>query len=122
MSKSGYRDLVVWQKARELASRVYRVSRAFPRSELFGLTAQMRRAALSVPCNIAEGHGRRSTADRIQFLVVARGSLLELETQAIIAADLEFMSQALSDDIVDKTTDIARALNGLIRHYARNGR
>lgn len=117
MSKSGYRDLVVWQKARALASRVYRVTRQFPRFELFGLTAQMRRAAVSIPCNVAEGHGRRTTADRIQFLMIARGSLLELETQALIAADLEFMKCAEADDIVERTTDVARALNGLIRFY-----
>ena len=120
MSKSGYRDLTVWQMARELASQVYRFTRDFPRYELYGLTAQMRRAVLSVPCNIAEAHGRRSTADRIQFLIVARGSLLELETQALIAADLEFTSGPLAEDLVERTANVTRALNGLIRHYARN--
>jgi four helix bundle protein len=117
MNKSSYRDLVVWQKARALASSVYRVTRRFPRYELFGLTAQMRRAALSVPCNVAEAHGRRSNADRIQFFMIARGSLLELETQALIAADLEFLHESEAEDLVAKTMDVARALNGLIRHY-----
>ena len=119
MNKSGYRDLEVWEKARALASRVYRLTRDFPRYELFGLTAQMRRASVSVPCNIAEGHGRRSTSDRVHFLVIARGSLFEIETQALIAADLEFMSARAADDLVAKTTEVARLLNGLIRHYVR---
>ena len=117
MSKSGYRDLEVWQKARALAARVYRLTAGFPRHELFGLTSQMRRAAVSVACNIAEAHGRRSTADRIQFLVVARGSLLEIETQAIIASDLEFATPTAAEYIVTKTTEVTRLLNGLIRHY-----
>lgn len=119
MSKSDYRDLRVWRKARLLASRVYRVTADFPKHELFALTQQMRRAVLSVACNIAEGQGRRSTADRIQFLVIARGSLLELETQAIIAADLEYLPPTLSEDLVSNATEVTRMLNGLIRHYMR---
>ena len=119
---SAYRDLRAWKEARALASHIYRVTPAFPKYELFGLTSQMRRAALSVPCNIAEGHGRRTTADRVQFMVIAHGSLLELETQAIIASDLEYITADSAEYIVGRTTDVICLLNGLIRHYAKNGR
>lgn len=88
MRTSDYKELEVWKKARLLASDVYTATMAFPKSEMFGLTQQMRRAVISIACNIAEGHGRRSNGDRVQFLVVARGSVLELETQALIAGDL----------------------------------
>lgn len=117
MRRSDYRDLKVWQKARALATFVYRLSAQFPRHEMFGLTSQMRRAAVSVPCNIAEAHGRRSNADRINFFVIARGSLLEIETQALIAADLEYLQANAAETIVAQTTEVARLLNGLIRYY-----
>ena len=119
MSTGDYKGLKVWQKARALATHVYRLSAAFPRHELFGLSAQMRRAALSAACNIAEAHGRRTNADRINFFVIARGSLLELETQAIIAADLEYVEPTAADTVVARTMDVTRLLNGLIRYYAR---
>lgn len=122
MSISDYRNLVAWKKARALASQVYRVTTQFPKAELFGLTQQMRRAAVSVPCNIAEGHGRRSSADRIQFLVIARGSLFELETQALIAGDLEFIAPAEAATVLEAATEVARLVNGLIRHYMKGSR
>ncbi len=117
MNKSHYRNLKVWAEARLLATRVYRVTADFPKHELFALTQQMRRAALSVPCNIAEGHGRRSSADRVHFLIIARGSLLEIETQALIAADLEYLSASAAEALVEDATNVTRLLNGLIRHY-----
>ena len=115
--KSQYRDLVVWQKARKLAVDIYRVTQHFPRVEMFGLTQQMRRAAVSVICNIAEGHGRRSTKDTLHFLGISRGSLLELETQIVIATDLEYIDQARSETLVEGALDVVRLLNGLIRHH-----
>jgi four helix bundle protein len=118
MRMSNYRDLDVWQKSRRLTTEVYRVTSNFPRVEMFGLTQQMRRAAVSVPCNIAEAHGRRSDADITHFLLIARGSLLELETEAVLAADLGFASDAEADLIVAKVTATVRPLNGLIRHYS----
>jgi four helix bundle protein len=114
---ASYRDLEVWQKARKLATHIYRKTRAFPRSEWYGLVQQMRRAAVSVACNIAEGHGRDSSRDRMKFLRIARGSLLELETQAFIAGDLEFLTARQTDIVVDACNELARQLNGLIRHY-----
>lgn len=117
MNKSMYRDLTVWQRSRELASTVYRVTREFPRSEMFGLTSQMRRASISVISNIAEGHGRQTADDTIHFLVMARGSLLEIEAQAIVAIDLDYLGQKTGDALVAQALDAARLLNGLIRHY-----
>jgi four helix bundle protein len=114
---SNYRDLDVWLKSRQLTAQVYRVTSTFPRAEMFGLTQQMRRAAVSVPCNIAEAHGRRSNADIANFLLIARGSLLELETEAILAADLGFATEDEANEIVAKVIATARPLNGLIRYY-----
>src|SRR5688500_18568170 len=113
MSKSNYRNLEVWQKGRALASRVYRLTRAFPRSEMFGMTSQMRRASISVISNIAEGHGRQSIADTIHFLIVARGSLLEIEAQTVVATDLEYLTANDGDTLVAKTLEAVRLLNGL---------
>lgn len=119
MSNSDYRKLKVWQQARVLATHVYKLTGEFPRHELFGLSAQMRRAVISVACNIAEAHGRSSNADRIRFFVIARGSLLEVETQAVIAADLEYVDQGAAEKVVARTMDVTRLLNGLIRYYTR---
>lgn len=81
MKVKHYRELIVWQKAMNLAEEVYRVSRSFPREEIYGLTSQLRRAAVSIPSNVAEGQGRRTTADFLRHLSIAYGSLLELETR-----------------------------------------
>ena len=117
MNKSNYRDLVVWQKARKLAVAIYSATRTFPKDEIFGMTQQMRRAALSVACNIAEGHGRRSAKDLLYFLGIARGSLLELETQIVIATDLAYLETDSANSLIHQTLDVTRLLNGLIRHY-----
>ncbi|HEX2061803.1 MAG TPA: four helix bundle protein [Thermoanaerobaculia bacterium] len=117
MNKSNYRDLVVWQKSRQLAVAVYRATGEFPRAEIVCMTQQLRRAALSVVSNIAEAHGRRSARDVLQFLGIARGSLLEIEAQLIIAGDLEYLSSAAVEQLLDKSVDVTRLLNGLMRHY-----
>jgi four helix bundle protein len=114
-----YRELDVWKKSRALAGHVYLVTREFPKAEWFGLVQQMRRAAISVPSNIAEGHGRWSSPERIRFLLIARGSNFELETQAFLAGDLEFITTAQVDEIINRTAEITRMLNGLIQHYRR---
>ncbi|HEU4888365.1 MAG TPA: four helix bundle protein [Thermoanaerobaculia bacterium] len=119
MSKSIYRDLEVWQKSRALASRVYQLTLSFPRSEMFGLTSQMRRASISVISNIAEGHGRKSIDDTIRFLVIARGSLLEIEAQTVVAIDLEYLESDTGEGLIAQTLEAVRLLNGLIRHYER---
>ena len=119
---ASYRDLEVWQKSRKLATHIYRKTARFPRSEWYGLVQQMRRAAVSVPCNIAEGHGRASSRERAKYLGIARGSLLELETQAFIAGDLGFVTERQTEILVAACNEIARQLNGLIRHYRRKTR
>jgi four helix bundle protein len=114
MSKSSYRDLLVWQKARVLAKDIYILTRRFPRSETFGLMSQMRRSAISIACNIAEGQGRWNRRDYRRFLFIARGSVFELEAQIIIAADIGYIDNP--DALIMRTTEIARMLNGLLRY------
>ena len=112
-----YRDLIAWQKAKSLALSVYRCTRLFPKDEIYGLTSQMRRAAVSVPSNIAEGKGRRSQKELLQFLYHARGSLLELETQLSIAYDLEYMDLQVFKTLQSQTEELGRILNGLINRF-----
>ncbi len=109
----GHRDLVVWRKSMALVTDVYRATRGFPKDELYGLTSQIRRAAVSVPSNLAEGHGRNSRKEFPQFIGQARGSLVELETQLEIAQNLGFLSQAAASDLLSKASEVARMLNGL---------
>jgi four helix bundle protein len=90
MKVKNYRELIVWQKAMDLVEGVYKSSKGFPREEVYALTSQIRRAAVSIPSNIAEGQGRRSTAEFLHHLSIAHGSLRETETQILVAARLEF--------------------------------
>jgi four helix bundle protein len=119
MNKSNYRDLVVWQRSRQLTSTIYRLTRRFPNEEKFCLTQQLRRAALSILCNIAEAHGRRSLKSRLHFLDIAHGSALEVEAQVVIAGDLEYLDHATADALVEQLLEVTRLLNGLIRYYDR---
>jgi four helix bundle protein len=91
---AGYRDLLVWQKGMTLARRIYAITRSFPQEEKFGLVSQMRRAAVSVPSNLAEGQARKSAAEFIQFISNAEGSLAELDTQLQLSADLRLLPGA----------------------------
>ena len=112
-----YRDLIAWQKAKSLALDVYRCTRRFPKDEIYGLSSQMRRAAVSVPSNIAEGKGRYSQKEFVQFLYHARGSLLELETQLSIARDLDYIDRPLFESLESETEELGRILNGLINRF-----
>jgi four helix bundle protein len=114
-----YRDLVVWKKAMELVTEVYRVSKSLPKDEVYGLTSQMRRSAISIPSNIAEGKGRQSSAEFQHFLVIARGSLLELETQLEIAENLEYLKATGGKDLREKASTLGKMLNGLIDAVSR---
>lgn len=107
----------VWQRARVLAREIYRETQRFPRVEMFGLSQQMRRAAISVLCNIAEGQGRWSRADARNFAVIARGSVLEIEAQLVVSSDLEYIDAERQEELVNIATEVAKMLNGLIRHY-----
>jgi len=109
----GHRDLQVWQKSVEFVTDIYRETATFPRSEVYGLTNQVRRAAVSVPSNIAEGSGRSSKKEFAQFLCHARGSLLEVETQLEIARNLGYLSDKSASELLSKANEIGRMLNGL---------
>ncbi len=110
-----YRDLIAWQKAMALARQVYVLTEKMPSDERFGLTIQMRRSAVSVPSNIAEGHGRLSDRALRMFLGNARGSLYELETQILLAADLTFLNRQAADAALEQSAEVARILHGLLR-------
>jgi len=114
MSSSSFRDLRVWQEAMRLTMQIYRATASFPRHELYGLTSQIRRAAVSVPSNIAEGKGHRSDREFVRFLLHARGSLLELQTQLIIAEELQYLGKEEATRLSTKGEAVGRALNGLI--------
>jgi four helix bundle protein len=108
-----YRDLVVWQKAMDLVEKVYRVTGTFPKAEMFGLTNQMRRAAVSVPSNVAEGQGQGSTTAFLHFLALARGSLQELETQILISGRLRYLATEGVDELLETSGEVARVMSGL---------
>lgn len=110
-----YRDLDVWQKSMDLVVAIYRLTKGFPRDEQWGLTSQIRRAAVSIPANIAEGYGRSHRAEYIRFLTIARGSLLEVETHLQIAVRLEYISRQDARTTWAILQDVDRLLNGLLR-------
>jgi four helix bundle protein len=114
-----YRDLQVWQKAYQLCLEVYKATGEFPKHELYGITAQIRRAAVSIPSNISEGYGRKTTKEYIQFLYVAYGSICELETQILLAGDLGYLSRAESRKLQDMIAEVERMLKALINSLER---
>ena len=114
-SVSTYRDLVAWQRGVAFSLDVYRATTAFPRSEKFGLVSQLRRAAVSIPSNIAEGYGRGKTNDYSRFLRVARGSLYEVETQLTIAEQLGYLGEQTFRELESIAKELGRILAGLIR-------
>jgi four helix bundle protein len=114
-----YRDLIVWQKAIVMMTDLYRARQNFPRQETYGLTSQIRRSAVSVASNIAEGQGRLSRREFRQFLGVARGSLIEIETQGLIAENLGFLSKAEAQLLACASGEVSRLLHGLIQSLQR---
>ena len=110
-----YREIKVWQKSIELVVDIYSCTRGFPNEEMFGLTSQLRRAAVSIASNIAEGKGRRTDREFLQFLHHARGSVFEVETQLTIASRLGYMPEAEVLRLRNSASEIARMLNGLIK-------
>jgi four helix bundle protein len=112
---NSYRDLIAWQKAMDLVVAVYQATEPFPQREMFGLTNQSRRAAVSIPSNIAEGQGRGSTKDYVHFLRIARGSLQELETQLILAERLGYLAEPLLQSLLSQSCEVSRIVAGLIR-------
>jgi four helix bundle protein len=114
-----YRDLFAWHKSMSLVTEVYSVTNRFPRDEMYGLTSQLRRASVSIPSNIAEGHGRATRGEYIQFLCHARGSLCEVETQIFIARKLGYLTKEQGQVILSMTDELGRILNGLIASIER---
>lgn len=110
-----HRDLIVWQKAMELVVVVYEICKSFPKEETSGLTSQLRRAAVSIPANIAEGQGRRLPREFTQFLANARGSLLELDTLLELAKQIGYISETQHFAIQERVDEVGRLLNGLLR-------
>lgn len=114
-----YLDLDVWKKSRTLAKEVYIATKPFPKEEVFGITSQIRRSVISVASNIAEGTGRQSTKETIQFLYISRGSLYEMETQLYISFDLEYLSESQLNNLIETTTECKKLLNGFINYYKK---
>ena len=115
MKIKSYRDLIVWQKFMELITAVYVITKEFPKEELYALTSQIRRSAVSVPSNIADGYGRNSTQDYVRFLQIACGSLYEMQTQLEINLNLKYMEREKSEVIFTLINEIERMLNSMIR-------
>jgi four helix bundle protein len=113
MKTRQFRDLLVWQRSMQLVEAVYAATRTFPKEEMFGLAGQMRRAAVSVPSNIAEGQGRESLKSFAQFLVQAQGSLYELETQIELARNLGLIPSEAMSELLEGSGEIGRMLHGL---------
>lgn len=113
MKINHYKDLIVWQKAMDLAEEIHRLSKSFPKEELYGLTSQIRRAAVSVPSNIAEGHARQSTAEFKNFLSIAQGSLAEVDTQQLLAQRFQYLTQPQALKVETLITEIAKMLHAL---------
>jgi four helix bundle protein len=105
----------VWQRAMELATLCYRSTSSFPKSEMFGMTSQIRRSAASVPANIAEGNGRETTGVYIHFLRIAQGSLKELEAHVLLSRNVDLMKQETADEILNLADEVGRLLRALIR-------
>ena len=112
-----YQDLDVWKQSKDLVRNIYELTKIFPKDEQFGLTNQLRRAAVSIPSNIAEGCGRNHFKDSIQFFFVSRGSLYEIETQIIIAFDLGYISNSDQNNIINNIKSCKRLLNGFINYF-----
>jgi four helix bundle protein len=112
-----YRDLKAWQTAMNLVGDVYRLTQEFPRGETYGLTSQLRRAAVSIASNIAEGKGRSSDKELLHFLSNAKGSLFEVETQVIIADRQGYLTHSQAEGLLSQTAEVGRLLNGLMKSF-----
>jgi len=113
---NSFKDLDCWKQAHSLVIDIYKISSDFPRSEIFGLTSQLRRASVSITSNIAEGFGRQGYREKLQFFYLSRGSLIELENQILISKDVGYITDEKQyDDICDKIVRVQQLLNGIIK-------
>ena len=110
-----YRDLEVWRRSMQLAKRIYQVTQSFPSDERFGLTNQLRRASVSVPSNLAEGHARFGAGEFSRFISIAMGSIAEIETQVLLSTDLGYIKQALTYELLADLETIGKMLRGLAK-------
>lgn len=117
-----YKELQVWQKAYQVCLEIYRLTKSFPQDERYGLTSQIRRAAVSVPSNIAEGYGRKTTNEYIQALYIAYGSTCEIETQTLLVGDLKYIDKEELQKLMVDIGDVERMLKGLINSLQRKVR
>ena len=115
-----HRDLIVWQKAMDLTVSIYQLTKNFPKEETYGLISQIRRSSASIPANIAEGQGRRSSKEFQQFLANARGSLLELDTHLELSFRVGYISKNQHNEMREKISEVGRILNGLMRSLNKN--
>lgn len=113
-------NLEIWKKAVDLVSRIYAISKTWPKDDAYGLTSQVRRAAVSVPANLAEGVGRGTPAEAARFAQIATGSLYELETLLVLAASLSIANAQVTDDLRKHITGLIRGINGFIRYQRQN--
>ena len=111
-----HKDLIVWKKSIEFVTDVYRTTKTFPKDELYGLSAQLRRAAVSIPSNIAEGAARRNDKEFVQFLYFSLGSFSEVETQLIVSRNLDYIKDS---ELIDKSAIIGKMLINLIKYFSR---
>ena len=114
-----YRALFVWQKSMDLVKKIYSATRSFPEEELYGLTGQIRRCAVSIPSNIAEGYGRHSATEYVRFLRIAIGSLYELQTQIEISLNLDFLKEGDHGNLSSRCTEIEKMLSSLINKLVK---
>ena len=110
-----YKELDVWKKSYKLCLNLYKVTKDFPKDEMYGLTSQIRRSAVSIPSNIAEGYGRKTTLDYVRFLYVAYGSICELETQTILSGDLGYVGKEIFKELKEEIGNVERMLKAMIK-------
>ena len=120
MTVSSYRDLKVWQRAMDLVVSSYQLTKRFLQTEIYGLTSQIQRAAVSIPANIAEGHGREHLGDYLHHLSIANGSLMELETHLLVAVRLNYLNSEELNEVLSQTEEVGRMLAGLIRSLKKS--
>ncbi len=117
MSVQSFRELTVWQKSMKLAAEIYRITKMLPKDELYGLTNQLRRAAVSIPSNIAEGNGRDSKKEYLRFLYIARGSKAEVETQLLLCVELGYLREEEIKTAEELCIEVSKMLNTIISKF-----
>ena len=110
-----FTDLIAWREGHALVLMVYRMTKAFPKEEIFGLTSQVRRASVSITSNIAEGFTRQTKADKVHFYTMALASLSEVQNQSLVARDIEYLGKKEFDELAERSIRVSKLLNGLIR-------